>query len=331
MNILITLQAGKLRDQFFPRSIMEQLEQMGTVKVNEFGRTMTQDELAESLPGIDICLTHSWLGCPVFDEEVLRHAPNLKMIAHVCASVGPFLTDAVYDRGIQVCSANKIMARYVAEGTLAYMLSALRRIPQHDGAMKEGRWQPYDKRSLFGKRISLIGLGTVGRYLLELLQPFGVSVRIFDPYLTAEALQSFPRTELVATLEEAMTWGDLLSIHASRTKETYHLINRHMLSLMKDQAVLINTARGALIDEKALTAELASGRIFAVLDVFEEEPLPFSSVLRAMDNVILQPHCAGDLDYAGYTQGMVEEIRRFVAGEPLQQEIAQTQFQRMTV
>ncbi|MFC4776703.1 hydroxyacid dehydrogenase [Paenibacillus sp. GCM10023252] len=331
MNILITMQKSPLRDQFFPEHIMTSLRAIGNVRMNEYGRTMTETELAEELRDIDICMTHSWLGCPTFDEYSLRNAHRLRMIAHVCASVGRFLTDEVYNRGIKVSSANKIMAKYVAEGTLAYMLSALRHIPQHDQAMKQGNWMKYDKVSLFGRRIAFVGLGTVGRFLLELLRPWNITARIYDPYIQEEDLLHYPEAELVRSLPDVLSWGDLVTVHASRTNETHHLLNGQMLSMMKDGAILVNTSRGELIDEQALTAELSSGRISAVLDVFTQEPLPLDSELRKLKQVILQPHCAGDTDYAGYTMGLVDEIRRYMAGEPLQLEISHKQFQRMTV
>ncbi|ANE45090.1 hypothetical protein SY83_00500 [Paenibacillus swuensis] len=331
MNFFITLQEGPLRDQFFPGNIIDKLNALGNVSFNEQGRTMTEEELAESLRDTDVCITHSWLGCPVFNEVSLKHASRLKLIAHVCASVGPFITEQVYSRGIKVSSANAIMARYVAEGTLAYMLSSLRDIPRHDHAMKQGSWTSFPKVSLMNKKISLVGLGTVGRYLLEMLKPFQVSVRIYDPYITEADLLPYPEAELLSTLQETLEWGEIISLHASRTKDTFHLLNSEMLRFIPDGALLINTSRGALIDEKALIGELSKGRFRAVLDVFEQEPLPADNDLPALENVILQPHCAGDTDYAGYTQGLIEEIERFIAGEPLQLAIPYKQFKLMTV
>jgi phosphoglycerate dehydrogenase-like enzyme len=331
MNIFLTLQEGPLRDKFFPAPVFEQLNRLGSVRVNETGRTLTEDELGAHLAGVDICITHSWRGIARFSEQVLARADRLQLITHVAGSVAPFATDHVYDRGIKVCSANKIMARFVAEGALAYMLGALRQIPQHEQDMKNGIWLKRPTESLIGKKIALIGLGTVGRYLLEFLKPFEVTVKIYDPYLSPDALSFGAGVELVPTMEEALAWGEIISLHASKTEQTYHMLNAAALALIPDGALLVNTARGALIDEQALAQELQTGRLQAVLDVFEQEPLPAGSPLRAFPHAILQPHCAGDNNYLSYTLGMVEEIRRFIHQEPLQHEIPYRQFKLMTV
>lgn len=186
-------------------------------------------------------------------------------------------------------------------------------------------------RQPYWKKVALIGLGTVGRFLLDFLKPFEVTVKIYDPYLTRETIPLEKGVELEPSLEEALSWGDIISLHASKTEQTFHMLNSASLALIQDGALLINTARGALIDEQALAQELASGRFKAVLDVFEMEPLPQNSPLRATTHAIIQPHCAGDTDYLGYTSGMLEEIQRFIRQEPLQHEIPYRQFKLMTV
>jgi phosphoglycerate dehydrogenase-like enzyme len=330
MNILLTTQKGDIRDIYFPKTAIEALEKMGKVTCNDSDERLSEQELIENIRDIDICITH-W-GCPRFSSTVLEHADKLKLIVHAAGSVANIASDEVYNKGIMVCSANDVMARFVAEGVLVCMLSGLRWIPQQDADMKNGKlWERkvLESKSLFGERIGLIGFGTVGMYLLELLKPFGVKIKLFDPYLPVNALRSFPEVAF-GTLEEVLDWGNIISLHASLTPETRHMISAEQLRRVKDQALFINTARGAIIEQKALEEELIKGRFQAVLDVYEEEPLPLNSCLRKLQNVILLPHMAGAPARDEMTFAMIEEMERFIQGEPLKYEITYEKYKRMT-
>ena len=125
-------------------------------------------------------------------------------------------------------------------------------------------------------------------------------------------------------------WANIVSVHASLTKQTYHMIDADKLKLVKDGALFINTARGAVVDEEALADELSGGRFTAVLDVFEKEPLAQESRLRKLDNVILMPHVAGATAREQMTLGIVEEIERFIKQEPLMYKIPYGKFKLMT-
>jgi phosphoglycerate dehydrogenase-like enzyme len=237
-----------------------------------------------------------------------------------------------YARGVRVCSANDVMARYVAEGALAYMLCGMKRLAQHDSWMKRGelwRQETHEVKSLYGGKVGLVGLGTIGRQLLELLRPFAPQIRLYDPYVRPESLAGYPNVTL-CSLEEALAFGDAVSIHASLTSETRGMIGLQELKLLRDGAVLINTARGAIVDEAALAEELATGRISAILDVFEKEPLPLTSPLRALENVTLLPHMAGSPVREQMAMEMTEEISRFLNGKPLLHEIPYERFLLMT-
>lgn len=330
MNILVTLQQGETRRIHFPGSVMRDLGKLGNIRINDLDRAFTPEELRENIKGIDFCITH-W-GCPKFTPEVLENADRLKLVAHAAGSVAYIITDGVYEKGIKVCSANDIMAKYVAEGVLAYILSALRTIPKHAGDMKNGVLWNRDtagSRSLIGEKVGLIGLGTVGRYLLKLLWPFDVKIKLFDPYIQPATLWEYPNVEL-SSLEDVMSWGNIVSVHASLTPETYHMIDAGQLKQLKDGSLFVNTARGAVINEKVLVKELESGRISAVLDVFEEEPLPLDSRLRELENVMLMPHMAGAGAREQMTFAMLDEIGRFVNGEPLKYEIPFEKYRLMT-
>jgi phosphoglycerate dehydrogenase-like enzyme len=330
MNILFTTENGPTKEIYFPVQALRLMETLGNITYNETDIPFTQAQLAKAIEKQDVCLTH-W-DCPSFTEDVLEHADRLKLIVHAAGSVADLVTAQVYDRGIRVCSANTIMAKYVAEGVLAYILAGLRWIPQHAFDLqhkKVWRKRSVESNSLIGVKMGLIGLGTIGRFLIDLLEPFDVQIKIYDPYISADSLKGYPNVELAA-LKDVLSWGDVISIHASLTKETHGLLDKNRLKLIKEGALLVNTARGAIVDEKALADELRTGRFRAVLDVYETEPLPLDSPLRDLDNVILQPHVAGIPAREQMSYAMIEEIGRFSKGEPLQFRIPYEKFILMT-
>lgn len=328
MNILITMHEGEYRDIYFPNSAIGEFCKLGNVKLNRTGRPFTGEELAQNIKDVDICVSHWW--CPEFTDTVIENAGRLKLIAHAAGSVASLVTENVYKRGIKVCGSNSIMAKYVAEGTLTYMLAGLRQIPRHDRAMKEKKlWEQYDCSSLFNKKIGLIGFGTVGTHLVRLLEPFNTRIKVYDPYINAAAFEGCPEISL-AGFDEVLSWAEVLSIHASQTPETLHILNKEKLNLIRDNALLVNTARGSIIDEEELARQLEAGRFNAVLDVYEYEPLQTCSPLRNLENVILIPHMAGKPSRENLTYGMIEEIGRFIRHEPLQYEIPYEKFLLMT-
>lgn len=330
MKILITAAQGDVFRRHFPERVLNELRSLGEVECSPFSRRFTREELAERLVDTDIVVTH-W-GTPQIDGQMLAHAPRLKLLAHAAGTVAHIASEAFYERGIPVVSANSVMAQYVAEGVLGYMLAGCRRFVQMDRSMREGKWaRQLDARySLLDGEIGLIGLGTVGRCLLNLLRPFGCHVQVYDPYVAPEALKDWPFARL-CTFEEAMR-QPVVSIHAAQTPETFHLVDAEALRLIPDGGVLINTARGSLVDTCALIRELQSGRIDAVLDVYDEEGEGRidPALLACTENTFLQPHMAASPASWKLTQAIVEEIARFVRGEPLRLQVSLKQYRLMT-
>ncbi len=329
-KILFTTEEGATKQKYFSSTALSALEKFGEVVYNpNRGHAFNENQLREAVRGVDVCITH-W-GCPRFTAAVLENADRLALIAHAAGSVGDLVSPEVYTRGIKVSSANPVMAKYVAEGVLAYILTGLRRLPQQVEGLKAGHWNSVESpRSLHHARVGLVGLGVVGRFLLDLLVPFQVQAKVFDPYLVQDALSPYPQAEL-ASLEEVLSWADVISIHASLTPETRGMLNAGRLACIRDGALLVNTARGSIIDETALITELQTGRFNAVLDVYAVEPLPLDNPLRFLKNALLFPHCAGSTDRSDEISGaMIAEIGRFFRGEPLQFEIPFEKYLLMT-
>ena len=329
MKVLVTVPETDVRSLLLPPPLERRLDALGSVEWNDTGKQFSGADLRERLPGIDVCVT-GW-GSPALSADAIEAADRLSLVAHVGGSVGTIATEALYDRGVAVCSAVGAMAPFVAEGILAYALAGLRELPAFDRELERGEWTTDLERTetLFGRTVGFVGLGTVGESLLSLLEPFGVDVLVFDPYVDDGRLDPYGFTSR-APLETVLREADVVSIHAAKTRETVHMLDAERLGLLRDGALLVNAARGAILDERALIDELRTGRISAVLDVFEEEPLPADSELRRLENAVLVPHMAGAPARWRLGEAMVDEIERFAADEPLRHSIPREKFRTMT-
>jgi phosphoglycerate dehydrogenase-like enzyme len=282
------------------------------------------------LPGADACIT-SWDVAPL-DADVLAAAPRLRAMAHMGGSVKRFVSDAVWTRGLHVTSAAPALARDVAETTVGLLIVAAKRIWPLGQHVREGGWREspaWPSRELHSSVVGLIGAGNVGRHVIELLRPFQPTVLLYDPYVGEEEAATLGVTKV--DLPGLARRADIISLHAPAKADTFHLLGRALLRAMQDQAVIINTARGALIDEAALIDELARGRLFAFLDVTDPEPPAPDSLLRTLPNVVVTPHLAGCIHDCGRMGELaVEELRRFFAGEPALFAVTPDQFGRIS-
>lgn len=328
LRILVTTEATRRRDVFFPRSTMAALEALGDVEYHDGADSLTPAQLADRLPGVDVCVTH-W-GCPTFTEEVLRGADRLGLIAHAGGSVGDLVTPAVFARGITVTTANSAMSVNVAEGVLAYILADLQRLVDRAQLMRAGGWlHPEDRptASVSDLTIGLVGFGSIACRLAELLTPLAPRILVSDPYTNRDGIDD--GIEFVS-LARVLAESDVVSLHAALTAETLGLLGAAELALIRDGALLVNTARSGLVERGALERELATGRIRAVLDVFDIEPLSADSELRLLPNVTLMPHAAGSPGSAGHAGLVVDEVSRFARGESPLHPVSAERFAQMT-
>ncbi|GAA3455607.1 hydroxyacid dehydrogenase [Dactylosporangium matsuzakiense] len=271
----------------------------------------------EDLAATDVLIT-GW-GCPPVDAAVLAAAPRLTAIFHAGGTVKPLLTEDAWQRGITISSAADAGAGPVADFTLAVVVLAGKRALPAARRYAAGHFPNHAQRvdGNDGRVVGVIGASRIGRRVIPRLAAAGYRVLVSDPYLDpadAAALGA----ELV-DVDECCRRAGILSLHAPAIPATRHLIDARRLALMPDGATLINTARGALVDTEALTAACASGRIDAVLDVTDPEPLPPGHPLFSLPNVLITPHVAGvqgsELRRLG--DFAVDELERFLLGEPL--------------
>ncbi|MDH7804393.1 MULTISPECIES: hydroxyacid dehydrogenase [unclassified Rhizobium] len=290
-------------------------------RICDFHDPAVKDQLERT----DILLT-GW-GCPEIGVRELALMPHLRLISHAAGTVKYFLSQAVFERGITVCSAAEANAQPVAEFTLAMILLAgkrtfdFRRMYEKDRDRENVEHLKSQAIGNLGLTVGIVGASRIGRRVINLLQPFDLDLILFDPFLsTAEAQKLGVR---LVSLDELMAVSDVISLHAPSLPQTRHMIGADALAQMKDGATLINTARGALVDEEALLTELKTGRIEAVIDVTDPEVPPQDSPFYNLPNVFLTPHIAGavGLERARLGDMAIAEIERFCRAAPLEQQV----------
>ena len=270
--------------------------------------------LAALLPSCEV-LWHILKPCTA---AMIAAAPNLRLIQKIGVGVNTIDLDAARARGIPVCNLPGTNARAVAELALALMLSVLRRVPRFDASLRSGVWTDpalQDGLSELGGRVvGLVGHGAVPRLLAPVLTALGCEVLYTARSAAPDAMGEF------VSLDTLLTRADVVSLHIPLTPETARLIDAAALARMKPGAVLINTARGGLVDQAALTAALRSGHLSgAGLDVFVDEPMPPGEALLTLPNVVVTPHIAW-ITTGTFDRGFAlaaENCRRVMAGETL--------------
>jgi D-3-phosphoglycerate dehydrogenase len=278
----------------------------------------SEEQMIEALQGIRVCLTQM---APL-TRRILSACPDLELFA--VSRGGPVNAnlDAATEHGVVVTSAPGRNAVSTAEYTIGLMLAAMRRIPQSHLGVVEGRWESslyaYDVTGLEvqGTTIGLIGAGAVGSRVAAVLVALGADVLIADPYADPAGLPAGVR---VVELAELLATARVVSLHARLTAETRGLIGAAQIAAMPAGSVLVNCARGGLLDYQALADALRGGHLFAAgLDVYDVEPLPAGHPLRDAPNVVMTPHLAGaSRAVAERAAGMVAaEAGRWLLGEP---------------
>ncbi|MFJ8912978.1 hydroxyacid dehydrogenase [Amycolatopsis sp. NPDC102389] len=285
------------------------------VAAEELNSERVRARLAET----EVLIT-SW-GCPMLDEPVLRAAPRLRAVLHAAGSVRGHVPAAAFDRGLLVTTAADANAEPVAWYTLAAVLWAFKKVPflAADARRFREDWSYVDRRGELSGRdrtVVLVGFSRIGRRVTRLLRDLGLArVLVVDPVVDpAEIIAAGAEP---ASLTEALPQADVLSLHAPALPGTRHLIGAAELAALPVDSVLVNTARGEVIDHAALEAACAAG-LHAILDVTDPEPLPATSPLYDLPNVLLTPHIAGSLGSETRTMSAaaITELERYAAGLP---------------
>ncbi|PWJ08232.1 hydroxyacid dehydrogenase [Streptomyces sp. NWU49] len=279
---------------------------------------LTTPQARTLLAGADLLVT-GW-GCPPLDADVLRAAPRLRAVVHTAGSVRGHVTDACWERGVEVSSAAAANALPVAEYTLAMILLTGKRVLEAARDYRVSRTRPdwlRTPRSVGNHRrtVGILSASLIGRRVIDLLRPHDVEVLLYDPWVTDDAARELGASRV--ELPELFRRSDTVSVHTPLLPETRGLVGRELIGSMRPDAVLINTARGAVVDQEALTDAALAGRIRAVLDVTDPEVLPPDHPLWKCGNVLLTPHLAGSQgnEWRRLADLALGEIERWARGD----------------
>ncbi|WP_326734142.1 hydroxyacid dehydrogenase [Streptomyces sp. NBC_01022] len=328
-RILLSVSAVEA-EAFFPPDTRNALAALGEVTEAEPKTLHEPEAFRSALAGVHVLVT-AW-GFPRLDAERLALAPDLRFVMHAASSLHWLISDDFWQTGVPVSQAGAAMAPAVAELSLSFTLSLLRRTHRYDHALRGGSdWQAArgvrKAREIRGAHIGVVGASRTGRRYIEACRALGAEVRVHDPYLA----ENDPLAPLGATLPALLSWCDVLAVHAPATDETSGLIGADEIASLKDGGLVVNTARSSILDMDALFEAVASDRIDAALDVFDEEPLPAGDRWRSLPNVLLTPHIAGATADSRQRAGriVVDEIRRHLGGEPLEHAVTRQAMESM--
>ncbi len=320
-------------ERFITPEKMEALKAMVALTVRN-GLDRDEETYSKAIRDARAEIVITGWGSPLLTVRIMEENPQLKYMCHLTGGVRSYVTRGAIEKGLLVTNWGTLIGPTVAEAALVGMLSCLRRTTQVAFVMhRDGGWRGGEKdvESLYYQKVGLQGFGHVARSLVKLLRPFECEISAYDPYVPSEVFEAH-KVKRVSDLKTLYASSKIISIHAPKVPETYHTVNTETLSAMQDGAVLVNTARGAIIDTDALVTELNAGRIYASLDVYEEEPLPPDSPLRGLLNCQLTYHTAGPTPDRIVDMGdaAIENIGRYTRGESVDHVVDVEQYDRMT-
>ncbi|MCI3906385.1 hydroxyacid dehydrogenase [Streptomyces spectabilis] len=281
---------------------------------------LTTARAKEVLADVEVLVT-GW-GCPPLDADALAAAPRLKAVVHAAGSVRAHVTDACWERGLAVSSAAAANALPVAEYTLAMILlhgkHVLERARDYRRDRERADWLLTPREvGNYRRTVGILSASLIGRRVIELLRPFDFEVLLHDPYVTAAQAAELGAEPV--SLPALFARGDLVSVHTPLLPATRGLVGRELLASMRRGATLINTSRGAVVDQDALTDVVRTGRIRAVLDVTDPEVLPPGHPLWDCPGALITPHLAGSQgsEWQRLADTAVGEVARWAAGAGL--------------
>lgn len=310
------------RARVFSEKYYERLRNFGEVCIYDKVDFSDENDYLDFIKDSEIIVT-SW-GSPNLGEKALDMCPDLKAVIHAAGSIKPIVSDEFIKRKIRITNSAAVIGEGVAETALGFAISACKGFYRLSGETKNKMWDENIHtvvKDFYDINVGIISGGFVGRHMAKLLKNFHVNTYMYDPILSSEEIEKIGATKV--ELDELMSICDVVTIHAPSIPQTDNMINKDNLALLKDGAVLINTARGTIINEQDLIEECKKGRIFACIDVTNPEPPSEDNELRFLDNVILTPHIAGTV-----TNGLkrialhvCEEIERLINGEKMRTEV----------
>lgn len=302
---------------------IEALRSLGELTLVSNATQWSETEIADAVRKCDVVLS-SW-GAIAIPERVASDPGQLKYACHVTGSVRGCIPLSLIDAGILVSNWGDAPAQGLAEGAIALLFAVMKDLHRHL-LLQRGLDAQANGSGVMGSledtSVGIYGLGVVGRRFVEMLRPFKPVIRFFDPFIT----ECPPDCLRVATLEELFSQSRIVVIHAGLNDSTYKSVTAELLARLPDQGILINTARGGIVDHEALTREVCSGRLRAGLDVTDPEPLPKDHPLRQCPGCMITPHDISNSwpqdphqppQLGTFHRICLDNLRRYLRGEPV--------------
>ncbi len=283
------------------------LEDFGCeITATEESRPYSREELLGMIKDYDAAV----VGCDIWSEEILAAAPRLKILSRFGIGVDNIDLEAAKKHDIRVTNCRGINSNSVAEHTMMLLLSMIRQVAHLDRSTREGEWERAVIHEINYFRIGLVGFGGIARKVAKKLQPFGPEIYAYDAYPDLEEAEALGVT--ICDFDTLLEKCDILSLHVPALPETRHLINSATIGKMKDGAYLINTARGSIVDEKAVYDALNSRKLSGyATDVFETDPVDKNNPLLKLKNFICTPHIAAE-SYENYDLTGIETAQAII-------------------
>ena len=302
----------------FDKSLFDELKTSTELNVHPSSK-VSQDELKTLLPKVDGLIIRS---ATTVNKELLDLAPNLKIVIRAGEGTDNIDKALCAERGVKVANTPGANNNSAAEQAIALMMSCLRNTPFADKTMHEGKWE---KNALTGlelwkKKVGIVGFGRIGQIVAKRISGFEPEIFYFDPHAHSEV----PGAKRIEDLKEIFSKCDIITIHTPLLPQTKGMITRDLMNLMKKDAILINAARGGIVDEDALYDILKEKKIrCAGFDVFAVEPLPSNSKLTELPNLIMSPHVGASTEEAQFRVGemAVFQIKEFFVNNILLNEV----------
>lgn len=322
MKNVVVLVNKERRETVFSQKYYDMLSKLGNLKIYDKDDFLDKNYYVNFVKDANVIIT-SW-DSPVIDGDILNACPNLLGVVHAAGSIKPILSAEFIDKKIRIANSAVAIGEGVAETALGFLISACKGFYALNKNTSNGLWQEGASsivKDFYDLKIGVISGGFVGRHIVKLLKNFHVEIYMYDPILTSNQIEEIGAIKV--DLNTLMSTCDAITVHAPSIPATDNMINAENLKLLKDGAILVNTARGSVINELDLISELKTGRIFACIDVTNPEPPTVDNELRRLDNCVLTPHIAG-----AYTNGLkrvalhaCEETARLINGEKMKAEV----------
>ena len=301
------------------KNLFQQLSAIDEFEVHPESK-VTQDNLKDLLPRIHGLVIRS---ATTVNEQLLENAPNLKYVIRAGEGTDNIDKKLCQQKGVKVSNTPGANNNSAAEHAIALMMTVLRKTAAAHSTMKNGGWDKnkFTGNELSNKTIGIVGFGRIGQIVAKRLSGFEPKIKFFDPFVETSEMNYCHKAK---DLQEIFSICDIITLHTPLTDETRGLVGEELLALMKEDAILINCARGGIVDEVALTHTLKNKKIRgAGFDVFAVEPLDKNSPLRILDNLVMTPHLGAATDEAQYRVGemVIHQLKEFFLNENLLNEV----------